>query len=114
MSGFASPRADQRPPAGRFRLTRRGRAVLLGVALLVGTLTAGLAASAAPAASTADLADPNPAVVAVVLPGDTLWSVAARHVPGRDPFGMIEEIRRLNGLSGNTIHPGQQLRLPAG
>lgn len=102
-----------RPSPGRVRLTRRGRIVLLVLGLLVAVL---LAALAAPASMASDPPEPEPvgSTVAVVLPGDTLWSVAARHVPSRDPYGMIEEIRRLNDLSGNTIHPGQRLQLPAG
>lgn len=91
------------------RLTRRGRVVVLGLCLLLAVLVAALAASASRAAQPADPREP---AVAVVRPGDTLWSVAARHVPSDDPYGMIEEIRRLNGLTGHTIHPGQELILP--
>ncbi|HEY8473584.1 MAG TPA: LysM peptidoglycan-binding domain-containing protein [Natronosporangium sp.] len=88
------------------RLTRRGRLVVLTFCLLLAGLVAALAAST----SRADA--PVPPRTAVVQPGDTLWSVAERHAPSGDPYGTIEEIRRLNGLSGNTIHPGQELLLP--
>ncbi|HLV58794.1 MAG TPA: LysM peptidoglycan-binding domain-containing protein [Natronosporangium sp.] len=54
----------------------------------------------------------QPAVV-VVQPDDTLWSIASRHLPGRDPYQAVDEIRRLNGLSDHVIHPGQQLLVPA-
>lgn len=107
----------------RVRLTRRGRAVVAGLGLLLVLLLAAVAAPASqaggppppthlpgplhPAHST-----PREPEVAVVQPGDTLWSVVARHVPSRDAPGVIEEIRRLNRLSGNTIHPGQRLILP--
>jgi hypothetical protein len=92
---------------GRVRLTRRGRAVvLLGLLMLAGLVVA-LLASASRAADPA-----GPAPTAVVQPGDTLWSVVERHVPGEEPFAAIEEIRRLNGLTGYTIHPGQTLTLP--
>jgi LysM domain len=92
---------------GRVRLTRRGRAVVLVLLLVVAGLGVALAASASRAA-----APSGPAPTAVVRPGDTLWSVAERHVPATDPFVAIEEIRRLNGLSGYTIHPCQTLTLP--
>ncbi|MFK3980390.1 LysM peptidoglycan-binding domain-containing protein [Micromonospora sp. NPDC050397] len=92
---------------GRLRLTRRGRAVLLGFYLLVAI---GLAVILAPSSRAAD--PPGPAPTAVVLPGDTLWSVAERHRPSRQPFRMIDEIRRLNGIEGYTIHAGQRLTLP--
>jgi LysM repeat protein len=72
-------------------------------------------AAATSVASVSLAADPGGvAEVAVVRPGDTLWSVAARHVPSDDPYRIIEEIRRLNGLSGHMIHAGQQLIMPAG
>lgn len=80
--------------------------VCLGV-FATAVLGVGLAASASQAAGSAD-----PTVV-VVQPHETLWSVAARHVPGRDPYRMIEEIKRLNGLPDHTIHPGQQLLVPS-
>jgi LysM repeat protein len=88
------------------RLTRRGRVVVLVLCLLLAGLVAALVAS------TSRAAQPGEPAVAVVQPGDTLWSVAARHAPSDDPYGVIEEIRRLNHLTGNTIHPGQELILP--
>jgi LysM repeat protein len=92
---------------GRVRLTRRGRVAALVLCLL---LSGGVAAAAASASQAGGAGDPR---VAVVEPGDTLWSVAARHVPSRDPYGAIAEIRRLNDLGDTTIHPGQELILPA-
>ena len=62
--------------------------------------------------TTTTVGSAEPTVV-VVQPDDTLWSVAARHAPGRDPFRTIEEIQRLNGIADHTIHPGQQLLVPA-
>ncbi|HZN18846.1 MAG TPA: LysM peptidoglycan-binding domain-containing protein [Micromonosporaceae bacterium] len=85
----------------------RGRVVVLGLLLALAGLVVVLAATASEAANPAGAAP-----VAVVLPGDTLWSVAQQHVPGSDPFGAIEEIRRLNGLRDYTVHPGQRLVLP--
>jgi hypothetical protein len=89
------------------RLTRRGRAVLWLVALLVTGLGLVLAA---PASEAADPAGPERTVV--VQPGDTLWSIAQRYAPGGDPFTTIDEIRRLNGLTGYTIQAGEKLTLP--
>jgi len=107
------------------RLTRRGRAVLSGlIVLLAGLLVAGtvvlvIGVLAPPASRAADPAAPGAGggsgsgpAVAVVRPGDTLWSVTARHVPSYDAYGMIEEIRRLNHLPDYTVHPGQELILP--
>jgi LysM repeat protein len=44
--------------------------------------------------------------------GDTLWSLADRYAPSRDPVATIERIRHLNHLSGYTIYPGQELAIP--
>jgi LysM repeat protein len=89
------------------RLTRRGRVVVLGFFLILCALGV---AVAAPATNAAD--PPGAARIAVVKKGDTLWSITERHLPGDDPFGAIEEIRRLNGLRDYTVHAGQRLRLP--
>lgn len=91
----------------RIRLTRRGRLVLLGLCLVLAALSVVIAA---PAIQAAD--PPGGGPVAVVQPGDTLWAIAERHVPDRDPISAVEEIRRLNGLRGSTIHAGQRLTLP--
>jgi LysM repeat protein len=76
-------------------------------------LVAGLGLAVAATASRA--ADPaRDAPTAVVRPGDTLWSIAEREVPGRDPVAAVEEIRRLNGMADSTVHAGQRVVLPAG
>jgi hypothetical protein len=92
---------------GRVRLTRRGRMVVLVFFLVLAGLGVAIAA---PASRAADPAGRAP--TAVVLPGDTLWSVAERYLPSGDPFGTIEEIRRLNGLRDYTVYAGQHLTLP--
>jgi LysM repeat protein len=65
---------------------------------------------AAPASQAGDPVGAPPTVV--VRSGDTLWAIAARYAPSRDPFATIDEIRRLNGLSDYTIQAGQRITLP--
>jgi LysM repeat protein len=48
----------------------------------------------------------------VVQPHDTLWSIATRTAPRRDPYAAVAEIQRLNGLDGYVVHPGETLILP--
>ena len=98
---------DTRRRPGRVRLTRRGRAVLLLLALALAGLAVVLAA---PASQAADPAGPVPTVV--TRSGDTLWSIATRYAPGGDPFATIDEIRRLNGISGYMVPVGVRLTLP--
>jgi LysM repeat protein len=49
----------------------------------------------------------------VVLPGDTLWGIAASRYPGDDVRVRVDEIERLNGLLSPRIEAGETLRLPA-
>ncbi|MFB9234457.1 LysM peptidoglycan-binding domain-containing protein [Plantactinospora siamensis] len=102
-------RGSGRPKPPPLRLTRRGR-VVLAVALML--LLAGLVALLAPASRAADPATGAPATT-VVRQGDTLWAIAERQLPGRDPIAVVAEIRRLNGLDDYTVYAGQQLVLPA-
>lgn len=95
------------------RLTRRGRAalVLLLAALLFATFSLGRSATgtadAAPAGSGA------PVEQTTVQAGESLWSVARRIAPENDPREVVQQIQRLNGLSGSHIQAGQQLLLPS-
>lgn len=90
------------------RLTRRGYAVL---GVLVAGLTAGLLWFAHASATAASPPDRGrvPAVV-TVRQGDTLWSIATRVAPQRDPRVVVDELEQRNGLSSAVVYPGQRLR----
>jgi len=111
---------DSRPVGARVvrsarprpRLTRRGRALAAAVALLA-MVTTSLAvtermqalhepASVVPATAPAEV---------VVAPGETLWSIAERVAPDRDPRSVVDQIRRINDLPGGDVQAGQTLRL---
>jgi LysM repeat protein len=47
-----------------------------------------------------------------VQPHDTLWSIAGRAVPDREPYAAVAEIQRLNGLADYVVQPGETLVLP--
>jgi nucleoid-associated protein YgaU len=49
----------------------------------------------------------------VVQRGDTLWALAAERYPDQDVRAKVEEIERLNSLSGPGLQTGQTLKLPA-
>jgi Tfp pilus assembly protein FimV len=87
------------------RLTRRGYAVL---GLLAATLVAGLlwlAHASAPVSPRA------PGVSTVTVhDGDTLWSIASRIAPQRDPRLVVAELEDVNHLSSPAVEPGQILR----
>lgn len=99
--------AGSRARAGEapLRLTRRGYAV---VGLMVATLVGGLlwlAHASVPASPHV------PQVGAVtVRDGDTLWSIASRIAPQRDPRRVVAELEDVNHLSSPVVEPGQVLR----
>ena len=91
------------------RLTRRGRAVVLGFFVLMASLASAILLATA---SRADNPATGPARSVVVQPDDTLWSIATRTAPKRDPYAAIAEIQKINNLEGYVVHPGQTLELP--
>ena len=94
-------------PASPLRITRRGRLVVVALALLVVLLP-----GAWRAVATAQVEGPT-TVAVTVHPGDTLWGIASAVDPGADPRALIAEIREVNGLTQSGLIPGQVLQGPA-
>ena len=102
--------AELRAPGRRTHLTGRGRALVLLalVALLLAAFAFGRSASHA-----AVTADVHPTLTQVtVQQGDTLWSVARRLAPHRDPREVVTQLQELNHLPSSALRAGQQLLLP--
>jgi hypothetical protein len=99
---------DLRRP--RLRLTRRGRIVVLGLFIMMASFASAILLTTASRAEDRGATGPAPTVV--VQPHDTLWSIATRTAPRRDPYAAIADIRRINDLAGYVVHPGQTLELP--
>ncbi|MDY7086271.1 MAG: LysM peptidoglycan-binding domain-containing protein [Actinomycetota bacterium] len=91
------------------RLTRRGRVVVLGFLVVLATLASAVLFTTA---SRAEQPPAGPPPTLVVRPGDTLWDIATRTMPRRDGQAAVEELRRLNGLSGYGVAAGDVLILP--
>ena len=105
---MASNPARVRP---QVRLTRRGRLVVflgtLAIVLMLGVVW-GSGSVATERAGT-----PEPADVVTVMPGDTLYDLAADATPaGGDVAAMVERIQRLNALDSGMLVAGQELRIP--
>ncbi|MFD5216015.1 LysM peptidoglycan-binding domain-containing protein [Microbacterium sp. NPDC058345] len=101
-------------PATRLRLTARGRRVLLALAsapVAAGIVFSALAGGSA-LASGEQAAVPSFETV-TVMPGDTLWSIAADAAPDADPREVVDAIMRLNSLPSGMIQTGTTLALPA-
>jgi LysM domain len=108
-----SPLASS-PPAGRLRLTRRGRVVIAAMAALLVTMLSLIAAAAAQATSHSVpwRAAGQHLIQVTVRPGQTLWSVAEGTDPDADPRLVVQRIVDLNGLKTDVIQPGEQLWVP--
>jgi hypothetical protein len=89
------------------RLTRRGYVV---VALLAAALTTGLLLLAHASAPSSHPAPAGDGVAVTVRPGDTLWSIASRIAPQRDPRLTVSALEQLNHLDTPAVLPGQVLR----
>lgn len=116
--GAVSPsRAASRPgKPPRLRLTRRGRIVLIGLPLVLLAAVilslAGLLNSPAKAADSTGGLSVTPAVSVTVQPGESLWAIAGKVDPDRDPRDVIADIVQLNDLQAGKVMPGQQLFVP--
>ena len=116
-----APRPAHRTPAAQptaspLRLTRRGRVVIAGLAVLIVATLSLLVAGAAQATSHAapvGVAGHNLAQVAV-RPGQSLWSVAESADPDADTRLVIQQILKLNALHGDTVFAGERLWVPRG
>lgn len=107
------PTMAVRTPATRLRLTARGRRVLL--ALASAPVAAGIAFSALAGGSALASGEQSTASfeTVTVMPGDTLWSIAADAAPDADPREVVDAIMRLNSLPSGMIQTGTALAIPA-
>ncbi|MFE6736828.1 LysM peptidoglycan-binding domain-containing protein [Microbacterium sp. NPDC057650] len=97
----------------RLRMTRRGRRVLsalVAAPIAFGIAYAGIAGGSALASG--EHAAPVDFETVLVMPGDTLWSIAGEVAPGTDPRDVIDEISSLNNLHGGALQVGQVLAIP--
>ena len=100
---------DVRHVEAPLRLTRRGRAVVLALLVLLASLASAVLFTSA---SRAEQPPSGPRPTIVVQPGDTLWDIATREIPGRHGQAAVDELRHLNALEGYGVHAGDVLILP--
>lgn len=108
---LAFPTAVVRARTARHQqaLFLRRRVTVATVALLLAAalgLTVGGASAGVPVSSDA------PRSVRIAS-GDTLWGLASRYAPEADPRAFVDEVLRLNDLSGPPA-VGTKVRLPRG
>lgn len=96
--------------SGQVRLTRRGRAVVLLLALVA---VMGLGVLwAAGSVATEQAGQPEPTRVVMVAPGDTLWEIASDIADAGQVRAMVDRIEELNALDSAMVEAGQRLRVP--
>jgi nucleoid-associated protein YgaU len=105
---------DSEHPFDRIRAVsrtrvRRRRLVVLATAALVAGFWAGPVANALGRSPEMLPASDR---TYVVRSGDTLWSIAGRVAPGRDPRAVVDEIAAVNDVAAGSIVPGQSLVIP--
>jgi Tfp pilus assembly protein FimV len=105
----ASPR---RSAPARLRLTRRGQVTTVVIGAFLATAILGLVHQA-PTSATEQPTRLPPTATVVVHPGETLWQIAQRVAPAKDPRTTIHAIEELNGLSSAAVQAGQTLQVPA-
>lgn len=109
--GAGSARVRSTADTTSLRLTRRGRGVVIGLALL-----AALGISSVAQHASADAPARSVSVETwTVAPGESLWLIAgAVAAPGQDLRVVVAELIELNGLSGAGLQAGQQILVPRG
>jgi nucleoid-associated protein YgaU len=110
------PACERARGEGPVRLTSRGRAVVvsLAVAAAAAVCTLLAAGGAAAASHGSPGAGYQGLHQVVVKPGQTLWSIASAAEPAADPQAVIQQIEAANSLPTGTIRAGQVLWVPRG
>ncbi len=91
----------------QYRLTRRGRLAVLGLALLVALAIGVMFAGGSVATNQSGQTH-----VVVVAAGDTLWDIADDAPGDGDVVEMMGYLRDLNSLDSVDLAVGQQLQVP--
>ena len=97
--------------SGGLRLTRRGRAALVVLALAI--VTALMIVFGSGTAATSDPGVITGTTSVTVQPGETLWSIAGEANPAGDIRDTMVDIVKLNSLvDGETLQMGTTLAVP--
>ena len=104
-----APTATTTTPS--LRLTHRGARVLALVSVASAAAIVAVAWLCAPAGLGAATVGSGASTVVTVQAGDSLWSIATAAAPTRDPRAEVDQLRRMNHLSGDAVIPGQTLRI---
>ncbi|MBO0825689.1 MAG: LysM peptidoglycan-binding domain-containing protein [Actinobacteria bacterium] len=119
-----TPSAVIAPPLARrvaspapIRLTRRGRRLVVALAVtVIAAIWFAIGVAVAGGAGSASGGQDQPRYKGmreiVVRQGQTLWSIASAAEPGDDPRDVVAEIMSANALPSADLSPGQLLWVP--
>ncbi|MHA7191600.1 LysM peptidoglycan-binding domain-containing protein [Arthrobacter sp. MDT2-16] len=116
IAGPVAGRLEERNPERPLTLTRRGRLLLVGLPIALGVaaliLLGAFLTSQAQAGES--LPESSATVEVSVAAGESLWDLALRHAPDRDPRDVVAEMVELNNLRGSVVQAGQSIAVPVG
>lgn len=108
----AAPAEAVTSPAGRVRLTRRGRLVV--TLLLLAVVTAAFVVFSSWSSASGEAGVDVPTRVHVVSEGDTLWAIASEVAEPGEIREVVHQIEKMNSLPGPSLVEGQELAIPVG
>jgi len=107
-----APQAAAAPAA--FRITLRGRLVLVALVVAVAFAVICLGQAAlSPQARAGSESSPDASRTWVVQPSETLWSIAEQVDPDADPRETVARIVSMNDLPDSGVLVGQEIHVPA-
>ncbi len=109
-SGLDIERAFEDPVGMSRTYVRRRRAVAFLLAAGLAAVVSGPVAKAVGVAGERDRGSPR---THVVRSGDTLWSIATRFEPSRDPRVVVAAIASANDVDPGSLVPGRELEIPS-
>ncbi len=101
------------PAVPRLRITRRGRAVLTFLVVVVLAIVAAVIGVGATGAAAGTQSGASSFQYVTVQPGESLWQLAESVAPKADPRDVIADIQNLNNLSSAQLQPGQRIAIPS-
>lgn len=104
-------RLQGRPAAPQLRLTRRGKSLIVTLTVAVIAVTAVMFGPSSTA--TNEVGAPQDTTTVRVLPGHTLWQIAADANPDGDIRATVDEIVELNALpNASSLQMGSEIAVP--
>ena len=111
VQSFDRPVRSTQPVGPAVRLTRRGKIAILTLAVVAISI---LAIMFGPSSTATDqMGTPEQTTTVEVMPGHTLWQIAAAANPDGDIRATVDDIIELNSLpSASALQMGSEIAVP--